>query len=92
MLSFCIAQGFDEIVASLIQHGSAVNILDKENGMTPLIQAAKSGSLRIVELLLKNGADPTLKDMSGRTAADTALIFGHPEVTELIHKYEIVTA
>jgi ankyrin repeat protein len=39
-------------------------------GLTPLMAAAGSGSVEVVELLLDGGADRTLKDKAGKTALD----------------------
>jgi ankyrin repeat protein len=44
----------------------------RENGMTPLMLAASLGDVPDIELLVKHGADPTLKDWNGRTAQDYA--------------------
>lgn len=45
-----------------IEHGANVNAIDEEFYSTPLGYAAKYGKKEMVELLLKNGADPNLPE------------------------------
>ncbi len=45
-------------------------------GKTALMHAAAAGSQRIVKLLLQKGADPSITDNDGRTAADHAAANG----------------
>jgi uncharacterized protein len=54
------------------------------HGMTPLMVAARSGNIDVVRELLKAGANPTLKDVRGRTARQLALEFGHDEVARAL--------
>ncbi|XP_074660471.1 uncharacterized protein LOC141912936 [Tubulanus polymorphus] len=49
-----------------------VDIKDKRTGNTPLIWAAKRGHPKIVHLLLKHGADPTLRNYDLKTAIQVA--------------------
>jgi|GEM_PF-1969928 len=46
--------------------------------------AARSGNVKIVQLLLKHGADPTIKDNDGRRPREIALANGRIEVAELL--------
>lgn len=41
-------------------------------GRTPLYHASHTSNVRLVEYLLKRGADPTVKDVFGKTALDVA--------------------
>ena len=52
---FCIAWGLD------------LNAQDKEVGMTPLHLAVSSGSVRIVQRLLKHGANKDITNLEGQT-------------------------
>jgi ankyrin repeat protein len=64
----------------LIQNGANVNsqamIYTKEGlhhmGPTILFDAVKEGKTKMVELLLKHGADPSIPDFYGQTALDVA--------------------
>jgi ankyrin repeat protein len=52
------------------------------NGLTPLMAAAACGREDVVELLLHCGADPTRRDMRGRSAAAYARASGHPHLAQ----------
>ena len=58
-----------------------------EAGMTPLMRAAQRGNLKIVQMMLKRGASPSLAGPSGR-ASDVALQNNFPAVTECLKKAE----
>lgn len=61
-----------QIVALLLEHFAYIDAASP-NGSTPLMLAARYGSDAIVQLLLQEGADPTLKNQLGLTARDFAL-------------------
>ncbi|CAC5404425.1 Mitogen-activated protein kinase kinase kinase 19,Mitogen-activated protein kinase kinase kinase 3,Mitogen-activated protein kinase kinase kinase 2,Mitogen-activated protein kinase kinase kinase NPK1,MAP3K epsilon protein kinase 1,Mitogen-activated protein kinase kinase kinase ANP1,Mitogen-activated protein kinase kinase kinase 1,Mitogen-activated protein kinase kinase kinase nsy-1,Cytokinesis protein sepH,Serine/threonine-protein kinase sepA,Mitogen-activated protein kinase kinase kinase YODA,Mitogen-acti len=50
----------------------SVDVKDKRTGNTPLIWASKRGHTKIVQLLLKHGADVTLRNYENQTAVDVA--------------------
>lgn len=60
------------IVPFLVQQGIEVNT-PNGYGQTPLILAAKFGWLDTVKVLLAQGADASVRDHKGKTAADYAL-------------------
>lgn len=67
-----IAQGLhDEERFSIRSKGTAVDSPD-ENGRTPLMEAALWGRVSAVVRLLADGANASLRDLDGRTAADYA--------------------
>lgn len=49
-------------------------------GHTPLMAAAIAGNYRLVELLKSLGADPEIRDASGRKAVNYAALHGHTKV------------
>ncbi|WP_299609384.1 ankyrin repeat domain-containing protein [uncultured Aquimarina sp.] len=55
-------------ISHLIKSVSNINHANK-SGVTPLMKAAQRNSLEVVDLLLKNGADPILKDVEGNSLA-----------------------
>jgi hypothetical protein len=55
-----------------------------DNGYTPLAYAAMKGNTRMVELLIRNGADPSLVTKDGDSPAELALRFGHSEVADVL--------
>jgi hypothetical protein len=57
-----------------------------DNGYTPLAYAAMKGSQPMVELMLRNGADPTQTTKEGDTPVELALRFSHGEVADLLKR------
>ena len=53
----------------LLLHGAHINEPDPHDRETPLMAAAQDGLTRVVDHLLRRGADPTMVDCEGRTAA-----------------------
>jgi ankyrin repeat protein len=53
-------------------------------GDTVLHAAAKSGSARIIRLLLQKGADPSIRNGNAETPADVCQRFGHSEAERLL--------
>ena len=58
--------------------------LRHDNGYTPLAYAAMRGSLAMIELLLRNGADPRQATKEGDSPVELALRFGHAELADAI--------
>ncbi len=58
--------------------------LHHDNGYTALAYAAAKGSTPMIELLLRNGADPAQVTKEGDTPVELALRFGHAEVADLL--------
>lgn len=68
-------------VETLLQHGAAVNQTCKRSGSTPLHRAVtstgapstagkESEARQIIEILLRYGADPSIKNKRGKRAVD----------------------
>lgn len=72
-----------EIIALLLENSAYIDAASP-NGTTPLMMAAQYGSTDSVQLLLNEGADPTLKNQLGLTAADFALRVSRTESAEKI--------
>ncbi len=60
------------IMALLLENHAYIDA-ESPNGTTPLMMAAQYGTHEGVQLLLDEGADPSLKNQLGLTAADFAL-------------------
>ena len=58
-----------------------------DEGMSPLMRAAQRGDLKIVQMILKRGASPSLGGPYGR-ASDVALRNNFPAVSECLRKAE----
>ena len=67
------------IARLLLADGAPVNARQGQGelGFTPLMEAAFNGQRDMVEVLLAHGADPSLRDDKGATAADHARNNGH---------------
>ena len=72
------------VIISLLLENHAYIDATSPNGTTPLMMAAHYGSIEAVQLLLEEGADPTLKNPLGLTAADFALRVSRTESAEKI--------
>ncbi|MCE9545747.1 MAG: ankyrin repeat domain-containing protein [Planctomycetia bacterium] len=62
-----------ESVEFLVSRGAAID-RPANGGITPLMSAAFWGHASVVRVLLERGATPTLRDESGRSAADYAAL------------------
>jgi len=60
--------------------------LHHDNGYTPLAYAAMKGSVPMVELLLRNGALPSITTKEGDTAVELALRFNHADAADLLKR------
>jgi len=60
--------------------------LHHDNGYTPLAYAAMKGSLPMIELLLRNGADPVQVTKEGDTPVELALRMGHAEIADALKR------
>lgn len=87
LLSTC--QNFPDVGKLLIAAGASINESDYE-GVTPLMLAARSDKTgTLVQLLLDNQADVTLRDKDEQTALHYALDEGTPVVIEMLVQHLI---
>ena len=70
----------------------AHNLNTRKMPTTALHAAAQAGHLNIVQLLLKKGANPHVKDQNSRTASQLARVNGHVEVADCLVRAEAATA
>jgi len=64
--------------------GADVNVSDSKNGFTPLIIARAKGDIKMVNLLLKKGANINAKDKNGVTALGHATKDGMIQVRHVL--------
>lgn len=69
-----------DIVKLFVDYGAIVDAVGGELNSTPLHWATRQGHLSIVVLLMKNGADPTLRDGEGCSAIHLASQFGYTSI------------
>lgn len=82
-------------LAAIKQHiaaGTDLNQQDPWWAGTPVMFAATFGQMDAVELLLKHGANPEIRDKMGGTALHSASFFCQPEVVELLVQKGVDTA
>ncbi|MBL8522367.1 MAG: ankyrin repeat domain-containing protein [Betaproteobacteria bacterium] len=75
-----------EAAKRLIKRGVDVNAQDT-NGMTVLMEAAFSGNVALVELVLSNGANTALVSKDGKTAKDFAAQEGKSTVMAILFNH-----
>lgn len=72
ILHLAVIYGNEELINIILKYSYKslyINIQTKNNGLTPLHYAYYT-SPRLVEILIKNGASPFLKDKSGKSVLD----------------------
>ena len=74
-----------KMVALLLEHNAYIDA-ESPNGTTPLMMAAEYGTRSAVQLLLEEGADPTLKNRLGLTAKDFAQRVDRQEVVRWLEQ------
>ncbi len=89
MLHFASMCGHLELVFLLLAFGADVNVRTRsESGQsaekTPLIEAAISGILSVVQVLFQNNADVSLRDFRGYTALDHAIQNKNHDVVQFL--------
>ena len=82
-LHYACTAGNPETVAMLLDAHAYIDA-ESPNGTTPLMMAARYSNERVVNLLLEEGADPTLKNQQDLTALDFALSVDRQDSASLI--------
>ncbi|MES2163414.1 MAG: ankyrin repeat domain-containing protein [Pseudomonadota bacterium] len=86
-LHYAAAAGSTEITSILLEHHAYIDA-ESPSGMTPLMIAAREGQEKVVELLLEQGADATLKDGGfHQTAAEFAIHADKPWIAKTINAH-----
>lgn len=86
-LHYAARSGSVDVCNLLLQYSANVNVTTKAGLATPLQRAALAGKEKVVELLLKRGADPKLQDVDGRTALHRAAEAGHIGVVKYLCQF-----
>ncbi len=87
-LMYASTGDFPGTVELLIKAGSPVNVCDSHEHWTALMFAGAEGQGDVVTILLKNGADPTMRDADGDTAGNFAVNNGHAAVAKRLRAAE----
>lgn len=81
--------GKTEVVAYLISHGAAVNIVQPKGENTALIYAVANKHTEVVKILLQNKADITSKNKNGKTALQRATELNLSEIVSLFDNADV---
>ncbi|KKK19915.1 hypothetical protein AOCH_002521 [Aspergillus ochraceoroseus] len=83
-LLWAAAHGRERTVRLFLEHGADLEYKSEKTGENAFILAAKSGHVSILNLLIAQGVDVTVKENGEQTALDWAIIKGHAEVVSII--------
>lgn len=76
--------GSTPVAQVLLKHGADPNVVDKSTGTTPLHDAARTGFLDTVRLLVLFQADPQARDNNNCRPIDLARDNGHEDVVAFL--------
>lgn len=76
--------GSTPVAQVLLKHGADPNVADKSTGTTPLHDAARTGFLETVQLLVDSKADHRARDHANRLPADLAAQHGQWDVVSFL--------
>ncbi|GAB1609604.1 ankyrin repeat and EF-hand domain-containing protein 1-like [Argonauta hians] len=74
----------EEICLGLLEHGVNPNIAPTKTNFTPLMAAAKSGSVKVVKSILEKGGNPNAMNWKRLRAAHFAAERGHIDVLAML--------
>lgn len=80
LLHWAAINNYKDIVKYLMVKGAVVDAIGGELISTPLHWATRQGHLGIVVILMRAGADPTLRDSEGFSCIHLATLFGHTAI------------
>ena len=86
-LTWAANMGRSEIAELLVAKGADVMLMTRNTQSVPLEEAAASGDLSTVQLLLQSGADLNYRDRDGWSAIHWAAEEGYYEVVSLLLKH-----
>ncbi|XP_026498192.2 3'-5' RNA helicase YTHDC2-like [Vanessa tameamea] len=91
-LDECFNEGsldsFSQLLYMFMSEGVPASLAHSRCGRSALAGAALRGLRDVAEQLLRIGADPTLKDKSGKTPYDHAVENGHTECAKLLATFD----
>jgi len=92
LLSWAVIKNDPATVEVLLRAGARVNEVDKL-GMTPLLYGAALDfdDTKVVELLLRNGADPAVRDPNGLSVRELARKYHHVLIGDVLRRSRIAT-
>lgn len=85
-LTGAVSSGHREVIERLLEAGADPNYW-YQGGLTPVLEAAASGNIPILEVLVAHGGDLTSQTEQGKTALSLAEEYKHPEAVEWLRKH-----
>ncbi|XP_047435062.1 cyclin-dependent kinase inhibitor 2A [Mugil cephalus] len=76
--------GSTSVAEALLSRGADPNVKDRSTGTTPLHDAARTGFVDTVRLLVESGADPQARDNKNCLPVDLARQNGHADVVAFL--------
>lgn len=76
--------GSTSVAQVLLNHGADPNVTERRTGTTPLHDAARTGFLDTVRLLVQFLADPQARDNTDCRPVDVARDNGHTDVADFL--------
>ncbi|MCW7540613.1 ankyrin repeat domain-containing protein [Aquabacterium sp. A7-Y] len=86
-LHYAASGGKVPVIALLLEHHAFIDA-QSPNHTTPLMMAARYGTEEAARALLDAGADPTMRNEKGLSAADFARSVGREELARVIEAHE----
>lgn len=80
--------GSSPVALVLLKHGANPNVADRRTGTTPLHDAARTGFLDTVRLLVQHRADPQARDNKNCRPIDLAIEKDHSDVVDFLRSLE----
>jgi RNA polymerase primary sigma factor len=90
LLKIAISNGVENAIMLHIERGDDLNACD-EAGDSPLIIAARRNHAHVCKILLENGVNPLLQNLSKKTALTIAVEAGAHEAAEVIKTFQAAT-
>lgn len=87
-LLLAISNQAPDIVWALLENGADINAKMESNGYTPIHNAIEKNNIIAVRLLIKKGADVSIKENSGKTPLDLAIFKGNAQIIDLLKAKE----
>lgn len=84
MLCLAIRYNHMDVVTHLIELGADINAVSEDRNNTPVMDAASSGFIESIKLLVKEGSDLECKSKNGQTALILAVGNGDEEVSNYL--------
>ncbi len=86
MLNLAVRTDKEEIVAWMVDHGALVNVLSKDRGYSPVMDAVWRGNKEITQFLIEHGADLNTICKEGQSNLIIAVGAGKADIVELLAK------